>query len=191
MKKLVLAVSLSVLFLVTTITVIAYTDMFLDQNTFDDWYKISVERMRSSDIITGYPDGEFKPYNNVNRAELAVILNRFATAGQIDLTEYSGGCDDIYVSGLEFHLQDIEGNPINNASIRIEGPDSYLDYNDFENGASNGDYHGLGERSGYFVIEISKDGYNSHKESLELKMDGLYCHVVTQYRTITLTPSVD
>jgi S-layer family protein len=189
MKKILLVVSVSALFFLTTIAVMAYTDAFSDQDSFDDWYIVSVEQMRVTDIIRGYPDGEFKPYNNVNRAELAVILNRFAIAGQIDLAEYAGGCDDVYEPGLEIHLQDVDGNPIDGAYIKVDGPNSSIDY-DFD-GYKDGDYIGLSERTGYFVLEISKDGYNNHKESLELKLDGINCHVVTQYRTITLTPLVD
>jgi len=192
MKKSLFIVSVLALFFLMTIVVTAYTNSFLDKDSFADWYEEDVDQMRSTDIIRGYPDGEFKPYNNVNRAELAVILNRFARAGQIKLADYSS-CDltDQFEAGLEFRLQDISGNPISGIDIEIDGPDSYFDYNDFAEGEA-GYYVGLVDQVGHFVIEINKEGYSSYKESLDLKMDeAIQCYVLTQYRTITLIPSVD
>ncbi|PIQ79801.1 hypothetical protein COV81_00790 [Candidatus Peregrinibacteria bacterium CG11_big_fil_rev_8_21_14_0_20_41_10] len=40
------------------------------------WYTNAVERLSQKGIITGYADGTFGPNKNVNRAELAVMLDR-------------------------------------------------------------------------------------------------------------------
>ncbi|OGJ52355.1 hypothetical protein A2335_02555 [Candidatus Peregrinibacteria bacterium RIFOXYB2_FULL_32_7] len=59
-----------------SITAFAATTIFTDQNTFEDWYEDAVINMHNKGIITGYSDGSFQAYNNVNRAELAVMLDR-------------------------------------------------------------------------------------------------------------------
>ena len=40
------------------------------------WYYEAVQSLSEKDIIKGYEDGSFKPSDNVNRAELAVTLDR-------------------------------------------------------------------------------------------------------------------
>ncbi len=74
MKKLIIA-GIAVLISISAIALAAST-AFTDENSFADWYKDSVKKLSSDGIITGYPDGSFGPSNNVNRAELAVILAR-------------------------------------------------------------------------------------------------------------------
>ncbi len=43
-----------------------------------------IKAAQQEGIITGYPDGEFKPYNYITRAQAAIILNRFL--GKINYT---------------------------------------------------------------------------------------------------------
>lgn len=50
---------------------------FTDEDGFESWYRDSVYDLAEAEVITGYPDGSFGPGNNVNRAELAVILDRY------------------------------------------------------------------------------------------------------------------
>ena len=40
------------------------------------WFADSVRYVMQAGYMTGYPDGTFKPYQNVNRAELAEIIRR-------------------------------------------------------------------------------------------------------------------
>lgn len=40
------------------------------------WAKASIEKAKASGVMSGYPDGTFKPDQHVTRAELAVILDR-------------------------------------------------------------------------------------------------------------------
>ncbi|KKU80170.1 MAG: S-layer domain protein [Candidatus Peregrinibacteria bacterium GW2011_GWA2_47_7] len=65
------------LVLTITVTAFAASTGFTDQNDFDEWYKSAVMKLNYLGIINGYPDGSFKPNNNVNRAELAVILSKY------------------------------------------------------------------------------------------------------------------
>lgn len=45
----------------------------VDENA---WYADAVASLSEKGIIEGYPDGTFGPNNNVNRAELAVVMDR-------------------------------------------------------------------------------------------------------------------
>lgn len=63
--------------LTIAVTAFAANIGFTDQNSFDSWYKSAVVKLNYLGIINGYPDGSFKPGNNVNRAELAVILSKY------------------------------------------------------------------------------------------------------------------
>lgn len=50
---------------------VSFTD--LDENY---WAFEGIEKLVSSDIIVGYPDGSFKPEGNITRAELVKIVNK-------------------------------------------------------------------------------------------------------------------
>jgi hypothetical protein len=53
-----------------------------------DWYMEAVHSLRSMGVVDGYGDGSYQPTWNVNRAELAVMLDRFN-----DYLEYPQGED--------------------------------------------------------------------------------------------------
>lgn len=44
----------------------------------DRWSAHDIEYMAEKGVVTGYPDGEFKPENNLTRAEFAALISRFA-----------------------------------------------------------------------------------------------------------------
>ena len=46
------------------------------------WYEAAVSRMARAGLVTGYPDGTFKPLQAVSRAELAAVLDRLTSEGQ-------------------------------------------------------------------------------------------------------------
>lgn len=52
--------------------------------TSDRWSAHDIEYMADKEIITGYPDGEFKPQNNLTRAEFASLIYRFAGLKTVD-----------------------------------------------------------------------------------------------------------
>ncbi|MFA6528031.1 MAG: S-layer homology domain-containing protein [Candidatus Gracilibacteria bacterium] len=53
-----------------------------------DWYAESVSKLYDMDVIEGYSDGTYLPGANVNRAEMAVTLDRF-----YDYIQYPSGED--------------------------------------------------------------------------------------------------
>ncbi|HZK43563.1 MAG TPA: S-layer homology domain-containing protein [Syntrophomonadaceae bacterium] len=53
---------------------------FKDNNTVNNNpYAGYIKVAQQEGIITGYPDGEFKPYNYITRAQASIILSRFMT----------------------------------------------------------------------------------------------------------------
>jgi len=167
-----------VLILLNTSATAAFT-IFSDENTFADWFASSVRKMENHQIMSGNPDGEFKPTNSVNRAELAVILDRFAerVVGK-KLYEEPRLCTAVFQAGLIITLQDQDGNPLEGAVISAGS-----DYEPFGD-SSNGIYQGLYEQEGVFTFSVQKENFFPHVESVKLEIDE--CHVITQFKTITL-----
>jgi uncharacterized repeat protein (TIGR02543 family) len=67
----------------------SYSNTFMDVST-GAWYANAVGFVQSMGLINGYPDGSFRPENNITRAEFAAIVNRFADAavsGSISYTD--------------------------------------------------------------------------------------------------------
>lgn len=58
-------------------TAFAATTGFLDQDQFSEWYRDAVRKVNEMGVMKGYPDGNFRPGNAVNRAELAVSLAKY------------------------------------------------------------------------------------------------------------------
>ena len=56
-------------------TAIAATVMFSDISE-DDWYYEAVQNLQELGIVEGYEDGTYQAENDVNRAEMAVMLDR-------------------------------------------------------------------------------------------------------------------
>ena len=55
----------------------------------DRWSNTAISTLSSMGIITGYPDGEFKPEKNITRAEFAAMATRFDTGGIKETSTYS------------------------------------------------------------------------------------------------------
>jgi hypothetical protein len=53
-----------------TVTAAGITD------TTGHWAQVHIEKWISDGLITGYPDGSFKPDNSITRAELVTLVNR-------------------------------------------------------------------------------------------------------------------
>ena len=54
-------------------------------NSFSDvaggqWFNVAVSTLTDLDIIQGYPDGSFRPENNITRAEFVTLVARFFAA---------------------------------------------------------------------------------------------------------------
>ena len=70
------------------------------------WYNTAVSVIAEMGIVTGYPDGSFKPEKKITRAEIAAIAVRFAgliemipvnTANASDITGHWAENDIVYV----------------------------------------------------------------------------------------------
>jgi len=55
----------------------------------NSWYSQSVNYLSSIDILSGYPDGTFKPGNAITRAEFATIASRFDQLVSTDSNAFS------------------------------------------------------------------------------------------------------
>jgi len=80
MKKILTYLSVFILGAVSTMftgIVLAQTSISFPDVKPDAWYYQDVMNMVSWDVIRGNDDGTFKPENNVNRAELSAMWNRY------------------------------------------------------------------------------------------------------------------
>ena len=62
----------------------AATGEVFDDVKTDRWSAHDIEYMSEKGIVLGYPDGEFKPENNLTRAEFAALISRFAKLEKTD-----------------------------------------------------------------------------------------------------------
>jgi hypothetical protein len=68
---------------------------------YSSWYGDSVNRFAALEVLQGYEDGTYQPNKYVNRAELAVIFDRFLEKAGGDLVSGSVCIhnETIYLSG--------------------------------------------------------------------------------------------
>lgn len=67
---------LSLLFTIIAIPVAFASGLGFSDISEDDWYRVPVQQLTALGIVEGYSDGTYKPENNVNRAEVAVMMSR-------------------------------------------------------------------------------------------------------------------
>ncbi len=97
--------------------------VFPDVNT-DRWSSHDIEYMAEKNVVTGYPDGEFKPERSLSRAEFATLTYRFTNRGKADIENPFADIDDshwayseilaLYKSGLIDGYEDGTFKPENN-----------------------------------------------------------------------------
>lgn len=76
-------------------TAFATTAMFSDVSE-GDWYYEAVENLAELGIVEGYEDDTYLPANDVNRAELAVMMNRLIDTLKNNACVYE---ENIYFEG--------------------------------------------------------------------------------------------
>ena len=66
----------------------------------DQWFNNAISTLANAGILTGYPDGTFRPNANITRAELAVIAAKFddLTSGTSKLTDIEGHWAEDYIN---------------------------------------------------------------------------------------------
>lgn len=77
MIKKILAVGVVAFFILNSVAFAVVGGLnFTDQSKFADWNSTAITHLKDQGIIKGYSDGEFKPDNNVTRAEMAVMMDK-------------------------------------------------------------------------------------------------------------------
>lgn len=175
MKKAVAALTLIATMIPATF---AATPSFSDEVSFSSWFADAVANLHVSGVVTGFPDGSFRPEATVTRAELAVMLARFAQFAGIDLNPGAKICTMEYRYGLTIHLYDQNGHALDGVTITsMQNGDKSDAFTSFQPGT----YTGIGEGKGLYTVEATKDGYMPITESITLAHDG--CHVMSQVWT--------
>jgi len=77
----------------------ALTD--LDQGGKPHWGKSYIEKLINIGGISGYPDGTFRPNNNITRAEFVTIAVRSALNGEVSKAEGSHWANGVFESARE------------------------------------------------------------------------------------------
>lgn len=80
------------LFMVLLFPGIAQASLFTDVSE-DEWYYPVLVSNQKNEVITGYPDGTFRPNNSISRAQVAQIINRVLKLP--DSTDYKPSFTDI------------------------------------------------------------------------------------------------
>ena len=67
-------------------------DFWAQENWFfdvmpTDWFNNAVSTLANANLITGYPDGNYRPNANITRAEFATIAIRFFLEEDVEITE--------------------------------------------------------------------------------------------------------
>jgi hypothetical protein len=62
------------------------------------WYRTAVIWANENDIVQGFGDGRFEPYQNITREQLAAMMFRY--------TEFIGGDTSVYDGFNLYHFQD-------------------------------------------------------------------------------------
>lgn len=91
------AMLITVLYRLAGCPAVSSTTAFTDVSS-DNWYADAVAWASSRGIINGYPDGSFRPDNNITREEAAVMLYRYAGSPAVS-AKLDGFPDTAAVSG--------------------------------------------------------------------------------------------
>ncbi|OXS76480.1 hypothetical protein B1B04_03810 [Lysinibacillus sp. KCTC 33748] len=94
-----------------TLTVSAASGTFKDIKAA--WYEDAVIWAQEKGIVSGYPDGTFKPNGNVTRAELTGVVQNLAEEGYIDT--------DVPLDGIEKYAAIEIGKTTSDDSIKMFG----------------------------------------------------------------------
>ena len=151
---------------------------FTDEDSFEEWYEGAAVRMYEDDIITGYPDGSFGATNNVNRAELAVILERFQDYSyEVIENHFDSTIDEIVENTLEYADTDYDYRAfivLSESGLRELGED--LDDEDLEETYGSSELEEITSANlpeGYTAYEIETSGESGYP--LFLYFDGEIC----------------
>ncbi|MFC4769170.1 S-layer homology domain-containing protein [Effusibacillus consociatus] len=86
MKKKVLVLTLAL----STVGSAAVASNYFTDVPSDAWYHTAVNALKDWGITSGYPDGTFKPENNITRGEVASMIYREHQANVEDIKTFLG-----------------------------------------------------------------------------------------------------
>ena len=103
-KKSIMAhiISFSILMTVIFLSTVAVAIQFPDiQGKSWDWARSNIEEMASKQIIMGFPDGTFKPAENVTKLQSLILVSRIVGFSEEMNKEYIEAAKDVYMSKLK------------------------------------------------------------------------------------------
>ncbi len=138
----------------------------------DAWYSDSVATLSDKGIIEGYPDGTFGPTRNVNRAELAVILDRmieYMETGEVgagEETDEVPAWTEVSILGIRIqHLNDgtytVETLDASHVSISQPHPGNRINISTTNDASTLPDTSGTKVIGGLTFDEFHRDGIGS------------------------------
>jgi hypothetical protein len=71
----------------------------------DDWYYEAVQAFAKKDLISGYPDGTFKPNKTITHGEVATILSNYWRKNNVLVSLSSSGYTDIEGHWAKYHIR--------------------------------------------------------------------------------------
>jgi hypothetical protein len=142
--------------------------------TSSDWFYNDVMNMVEWDVIRGNADGTFKPSNNVNRAELSAMWNRYDKRVQGLIAGAGSTNQSAYITALEARVKKLE-DQINTTTAPMTQREMIL-----YNGALN------------YANKIGDMGYEYTNNSFKSILDVIKnLHTGYTFTNTPTTPTVD
>lgn len=101
---------------------------FIDNNSIGQYAKSAIQRLTSANVINGYPDGAFRPYETITRAELISIIDNLIGTyinkdGQYNVSDTKGiiivNSDNVDIKDSHTSNQIILSENVNGGHITI------------------------------------------------------------------------
>ncbi|NLK51547.1 MAG: hypothetical protein GX295_03735 [Syntrophomonadaceae bacterium] len=132
---------------------------FTDASAIGAWAEDAVKALVANKLISGYPDGSFKPANSITRAEAVVILDRakgFTPGTPVEADKISGTVI-------------LDGEAVANAEVLL------FDENDVEVAKKTStDAYGKFEfrvAAGFYDLSVTKDEYVGYASAVAVAKD--------------------
>ena len=154
LKGFVLGFSTALIIGGATLTVSAANGTFKDV-VAGAWYENAVLWAQEKGIVNGYPDGTFKPNNNITRAELTSVVQNLASEGYIDVDiplEAVNGYGEPTISHEKFLAIKV-GETTREELEKLFGQELKLKHLD----APEGDYYELSNPDGSINLRLDQD----------------------------------
>lgn len=113
---------------------LATTQMFTDVSG-DEWFIGALDRLNVKGIVTGYPDNTFRPSNNINRAEVAVIADRvmiYQNAKDLGMAmlhwaNSQNPPQEVHINGRQIISSSLNAGDLTESVFKKEGLDALME----------------------------------------------------------------